>query len=58
MSKVADSFASYFSQEARQRVGFKVTVKNFSKELGESEFYSMFVRKGEVRDEFIPYQFV
>ena len=40
--------ASFFSSEARCRVGFKVMVKNYSKDLGESEFYSIFVRKGEV----------
>ena len=28
--------------------GYKVTVKNFPSSMSQSEFYSMFVRKGEI----------
>merc|ERR1719234_1985455 len=47
-SQSDDPVAKYFSKEARDKGGFKVVVKNFSKELTKSEFYSIFVRRGEV----------
>lgn len=40
--------AKYFSKAARDKGGFKVVVKNFAKDLTKSEFYSIFVRRGEV----------
>merc|ERR1719397_1588078 len=43
-----DPVAKYFSKEARDKGGFKVVVKNFAKDLTKSEFYSIFVRRGEV----------
>ena len=47
-SQADDPVAKYFSKEARDRGGFKVVVKNFAKDLTKSEFYSIFVRRGEV----------
>merc|ERR1719400_2422719 len=46
--QVDDPVAKYFSKAARDKGGFKVVVKNFAKDLTKSEFYSIFVRRGEV----------
>jgi len=47
-SQADDPVEKYFSKEARDRGGFKVVVKNFAQDLTKSEFYSIFVRRGEV----------
>ena len=46
--KADDPVEKYFSKEARDKGGFKVVVKNFARDLTKSEFYSIFVRRGEV----------